>query len=57
MKRNRKKVSVFDRACDSVFNWAAGKLICTIPVLGPIYSIVSLVNDVASIEKEILNRK
>lgn len=53
--KNRKKVSIFDRTCDSVFYWAAGKLISSLPVIGPIYTVVSLVNEVVSLEKELTN--
>ena len=52
--QNRKKVSIFDRTCDRVFSWAAGRLISALPVIGPIYTVLTLVNEVASIEKELL---
>jgi hypothetical protein len=46
--RNRKKTSIFDKICSKIFNWAAGKLLESLPVIGPIYKVVSLVNDVHS---------
>lgn len=52
--KNRKKISIFDRFCDGIFDWAAGMLIQSLPVIGPIYSLISLANDVAAIEKEFL---
>lgn len=54
--KNRKKVSIFDRTCDSVFGWAAGMLIGSIPVIGPIYSVISLVSEVAAVEKELFGQ-
>jgi hypothetical protein len=52
--KSRKKISIFDRTCDRIFDWAAGMLIGSLPVIGPIFSVVSLANDVAEIEKEFL---
>ncbi len=49
--RNRKKTSIFDKICSRIFNWAAGRLLESLPVIGPIYKVVSLVNEVHSVTR------
>ena len=48
---SRKKISIFDRTCDRIFDLAAGILIGSLPVIGPIYAVITLVNDVQEAEK------
>jgi hypothetical protein len=43
----RKKASLIDRTCDRIFYWAAGTLIESLPIVGPIYAVAKTVNKLA----------
>jgi hypothetical protein len=41
----RKKVSIIDRTCDRIFDWAAVRLIQSLPIIGPIYTVARKINE------------
>lgn len=43
----RKKASIIDRTCDRIFIWAAGRLIESLPIIGPIYTVAKKVNELS----------
>jgi hypothetical protein len=49
MKHSRRN-SALDRFFSKLLKWAAGRLIESIPVIGPIYKVASLVVEITSIE-------
>jgi hypothetical protein len=51
MKNRKNRVSFFDRVCSKLFNWAAGMLLETLPVIGPIYKVATLLNDLHSVTR------
>lgn len=49
MRNRKKRESLISKLCSKFFNWAAGMLMEAIPVIGPIYKVVSIVNDVHAV--------
>lgn len=49
--KDRKRESLLSRIISKVLFWAAGKILESLPVIGPIFKVVSLVADIAALER------
>jgi len=49
--RKRARPGLFDRLLAKVLFWVAGKAIESLPVIGPIYKMINLVNDIAEMSR------
>jgi hypothetical protein len=49
--RKRARTGLFNKLLSKVLVWAAGRAIESLPVIGPIFKVVNLVNEIAEVRR------
>ena len=51
-KTKSKKQSALGRLFSTLFRWAADHLISSIPVIGPVYKVATLISEIAALDRK-----